>query len=105
MLYVRISLIPDALDQMGMGKSLSVLALILRTLETAHQWSAHPDKTSANVWRAKPRSSATLIVASSDRTYLYLLAVALPTGLTCANSHDQRMVPRTKEVGVIVGRG
>jgi hypothetical protein len=77
MLSVNHSLIWDAIDQMGMGKSLSVLALILRTLETAHQWSAQPDKILSGVWGPKPRSRATLIVASSDRTYLvfrYILA-------------------------------
>ena len=57
--------------QMGMGKSLSVLALILRTLETAHSWSSQPEKTSSESWRPRPRSSATLVVASSDRTLLF----------------------------------
>jgi SWI/SNF-related matrix-associated actin-dependent regulator of chromatin subfamily A3 len=55
---------------MGMGKSLSVLALILRTLEAAHQWSVKPESNSAQHWRSKPQSSATLIVASSDRKYM-----------------------------------
>ncbi|KAF1915503.1 hypothetical protein BDU57DRAFT_577216 [Ampelomyces quisqualis] len=51
---------------MGMGKSLSVLALILHTLEAAHQWSSKPEVGLTDNWRSKPRCSATLIVASSD---------------------------------------
>ncbi|KAH7386875.1 SNF2 family N-terminal domain-containing protein [Phaeosphaeria sp. MPI-PUGE-AT-0046c] len=53
-------------DEMGMGKSLSVLALILRTLEAAHQWAAKLGASATDGWTSKPRSSATLIVASSD---------------------------------------
>jgi SWI/SNF-related matrix-associated actin-dependent regulator of chromatin subfamily A3 len=58
-------------DEMGMGKTLSILALILRTLESAHKWASDLDddvnafhqaitKTKVN------RSRATLIMASSD---------------------------------------
>jgi SWI/SNF-related matrix-associated actin-dependent regulator of chromatin subfamily A3 len=56
-------------DEMGMGKTLSILALILRTLETAHSWSLeHRDVLSIHTQRitARRRSRATLIVASSD---------------------------------------
>jgi SWI/SNF-related matrix-associated actin-dependent regulator of chromatin subfamily A3 len=58
-------------DEMGMGKSLSVLALILRTLGAAHEWSVNTgDKASRNTQALTSRSysSGTLIVASSDRT-------------------------------------
>ncbi|KAL5121670.1 hypothetical protein ACEQ8H_000356 [Pleosporales sp. CAS-2024a] len=53
-------------DEMGMGKTLSVLALILRTLSAAQQWSSQLDGQTSSSWQAKPRSRATLIVASSD---------------------------------------
>jgi SWI/SNF-related matrix-associated actin-dependent regulator of chromatin subfamily A3 len=53
-------------DEMGMGKSLSVLALILRTLVSAHHWSITSDRSSSSSWQSRTRSSATLIVASSD---------------------------------------
>jgi SNF2 family DNA or RNA helicase len=58
-------------DEMGMGKSLSILALILRTLDFAHEWATQvnvPENGLSEVWRSVRRSGATLIVASSDRT-------------------------------------
>jgi hypothetical protein len=57
---------------MGMGKTLSILALIIRTLESAHEWAntnsteadmAHDIHTNPTV----ERSRGTLIIASSDR--------------------------------------
>lgn len=57
-------------DEMGMGKTLSVLALILRTLDTAHSWAANVDAASQSEQRdlrTRMRSGATLVVASSDR--------------------------------------
>ncbi|KAJ4988673.1 DNA repair and recombination protein rad5c [Stagonosporopsis vannaccii] len=56
-------------DEMGMGKSLSMLALILRTLEAAHMWASNAETLSQSAhraWGMKVRSKATLIVASSD---------------------------------------
>ncbi|KAF2261163.1 hypothetical protein CC78DRAFT_471061 [Lojkania enalia] len=59
-------------DEMGMGKTLSILALILRTLKSAHKWALGIEDT-LNATReiltkSKPeyRSRATLILASSD---------------------------------------
>ncbi|CAN9436614.1 unnamed protein product [Alternaria alternata] len=56
-------------DEMGMGKTLSVLALIMRTLHAAHDWASQ-DETSEDGMSQTPRcnrrSRATLIVASSD---------------------------------------
>jgi SWI/SNF-related matrix-associated actin-dependent regulator of chromatin subfamily A3 len=63
-------------DEMGMGKTLSILALILRTLDAAHLWAASvdaPDEQEAlGQWRHRQRSAATLIVASSDRMFTLL---------------------------------
>lgn len=57
-------------DEMGMGKTLSILALVIRTLNVAHSW-ATPNETSegetSQTPRCNRRSRATLIVASSDR--------------------------------------
>ncbi|KAF3053370.1 hypothetical protein E8E11_011721 [Didymella keratinophila] len=53
-------------DEMGMGKTLSVLALILRTLEMAHSWAIEPSPTGQYDAYARVRSRATLVVASSD---------------------------------------
>lgn len=56
-------------DEMGMGKSLSMLALILRTIEAAHAWASSANSSSQSArstWGMKFRSKATLIVASSD---------------------------------------
>lgn len=57
-------------DEMGMGKSLSMLALIIRTLDSAFAWAIKANSSSQGVqgtWALKGRSKATLIVASSDR--------------------------------------
>jgi len=57
-------------DEMGMGKTLCILALILRSLEAAHEWSSTPITTTQDETtekKMKPRTRATLVVASSDR--------------------------------------
>ncbi|KAF1361981.1 hypothetical protein EJ07DRAFT_109297 [Lizonia empirigonia] len=56
-------------DEMGMGKSLSMLALILRTLDMAHAWAVRTTTDAQGAqesWKLKGRCKATLIVASSD---------------------------------------
>lgn len=62
-------------DEMGMGKTLSVLALVLRTLNDAHGWESRPS-IGASISHGinangKPltKTRATLIIASSDRKY------------------------------------
>ena len=63
-------------DEMGMGKTLSILALIIRTLNAAHSWKIQneiPDVGSSQVARCKHHSGATLIVASSDRKLIIAL--------------------------------
>jgi SWI/SNF-related matrix-associated actin-dependent regulator of chromatin subfamily A3 len=63
-------------DEMGMGKSLSILALILRTLDAAHSWAASVDRPDNGEFSGRcghrRRSGATMIVASSDRMCLVL---------------------------------
>ena len=56
-------------DDMGMGKTLSILALVLRTLNAAHDWAIRVDVNGATseMRGERRRSAATLIVASSDR--------------------------------------
>jgi SWI/SNF-related matrix-associated actin-dependent regulator of chromatin subfamily A3 len=67
-------------DEMGMGKSLSMLALVVRTLNAAHSWAVQNDTVigeTSQMPRCKNRSGATLIVASSDRkcnNYVYITA-------------------------------
>ena len=54
-------------DEMGMGKSLAVLALVIRTLDRAREWAAghrhdeHPHST------AHAYSHSTLVVVPSAR--------------------------------------
>lgn len=77
-------------DEMGMGKSLSILALILRTLDAAHLWATQSDTSeTGEEWNRKTgtRSRATLIVASSDRTLPITLSSAYNSQKT--HSHDQ----------------
>jgi SWI/SNF-related matrix-associated actin-dependent regulator of chromatin subfamily A3 len=56
-------------DEMGMGKTLSILALTLQTLDAAHNWVTEIGETARAAHHelsVLPRSRATLIVASSD---------------------------------------
>jgi len=72
-------------DEMGMGKTLSILALVLRTLSAAHDWAIRVDDlngTTSDIRRDRRRSAATLIVASSDREYTILVIQASALGLT-----------------------
>lgn len=54
-------------DDMGMGKTLSTLALITETLEEAREWF----RGSSNISR-KPRSKATLIIVPSTRKITFI---------------------------------
>ncbi|KAF2446332.1 hypothetical protein P171DRAFT_442729 [Karstenula rhodostoma CBS 690.94] len=56
-------------DEMGMGKSLSILALMLRTLGDGHKWASEHDgmlNNGSNHYKPRRRSRATLVIASSD---------------------------------------
>ncbi|KIW77958.1 hypothetical protein Z517_07791 [Fonsecaea pedrosoi CBS 271.37] len=53
-------------DEMGMGKTYSILALIVRTLEEARKWSNDPDvHTAEEIIPTKILSRATLVVVPS----------------------------------------
>jgi SWI/SNF-related matrix-associated actin-dependent regulator of chromatin subfamily A3 len=53
-------------DEMGMGKSLSILSLITKTLDDAHSWAENQSVSlSNNVSAIKRPSPATLVVVSS----------------------------------------
>jgi SNF2 family DNA or RNA helicase len=54
-------------DEMGMGKSLSILALIVHTLEDGETW-AHDQRNSDDTNKTLQYSRATLVVVSSART-------------------------------------
>ena len=51
-------------DEMGMGKSLSTLALIMETSSVSEAWSKE-----SSLLPQKQRSQATLIIVPSTRTY------------------------------------
>ncbi|KAI8940926.1 hypothetical protein NX059_002181 [Plenodomus lindquistii] len=55
-------------DEMGMGKSLSILALVLRTLDVAQTWASCSQALDENRdhWKQERRARATLIVAPSE---------------------------------------
>ena len=53
-------------DEMGMGKSLSILSLIIRTLSEAEQWAASQRSIDEDLHPRK-YSRATLIIVSSAR--------------------------------------
>jgi SWI/SNF-related matrix-associated actin-dependent regulator of chromatin subfamily A3 len=80
-------------DEMGMGKSLSILALILRTLDDAHSWAtraeASADEEVSGLWRHRRRLGATLIVASSDRMCSFIYSMPYKRSLhSRLYSHD-----------------
>ncbi|OCL04222.1 hypothetical protein AOQ84DRAFT_346502 [Glonium stellatum] len=53
-------------DEMGMGKSLSILSLVTKTLEDAHNWAANRSASSTDGINSEKRlSRATLVVVSS----------------------------------------
>ena len=53
-------------DEMGMGKSLSILSLITQTLEDAHNWASNQSAPlSSDISAIKRPSRATLVVVSS----------------------------------------
>jgi SNF2 family DNA or RNA helicase len=52
-------------DEMGMGKTLSILSLILNTLGAGHEWSNSEPSSADPTAGTKLRSRGTLIVASS----------------------------------------
>ena len=61
-------------DEMGMGKSLSILSLITKTLEDAHNWAANRSASSTDgISSAKRVFRATLVVVSSARKFLRTL--------------------------------
>lgn len=54
-------------DEMGMGKSLSMLALVTKTLKDGNDWVRHQRETAESPNAPKP-SRSTLVVVSSART-------------------------------------
>lgn len=55
-------------DEMGMGKSLSILSLLTKTLHEAGEWATSQRLNDTNA-SSKKYSRATLIVVSSAREY------------------------------------
>jgi len=54
-------------DEMGMGKSLSMLALITKTLESADLWAHGQNKDISESQTTQKRSRATLVIVPSAR--------------------------------------
>lgn len=52
-------------DEMGMGKSLSILSLVIRTLDTARDWALSQIEDDALGAQSSQCSRATLIIVSS----------------------------------------
>jgi SWI/SNF-related matrix-associated actin-dependent regulator of chromatin subfamily A3 len=53
---------------MGMGKTLSILALVTKTLENAHKWASSNNADEADtLLPAKKRTAATLVIVPSAR--------------------------------------
>ena len=53
-------------DEMGMGKSLSILALVTKTIKDAEKWAAGANQESQEEFRAASKSTrATLVLVPS----------------------------------------
>lgn len=57
-------------DEMGMGKSLSILSLIIETLEDGQRW-AETQRLVEEPRHVKAHTPSTLIVVSSAREYIF----------------------------------
>lgn len=57
---------------MGMGKTLSILALIVKTLDIATEW-AQKQESSATVEEETQRSRSTLVIVPSARLLILTL--------------------------------
>jgi SWI/SNF-related matrix-associated actin-dependent regulator of chromatin subfamily A3 len=57
---------------MGMGKTLSILALVTKTLERAHKWASTSTEDEVDsLLPMKKRAAATLVVVPSARKSYY----------------------------------
>lgn len=56
-------------DEMGMGKSLSILSLVMRTLDVAQQWASSQPQEEEFSEIPRQCSRATLIIVSSARQF------------------------------------
>jgi hypothetical protein len=54
-------------DEMGMGKTLSILALLLKTLDNARQWALDKKDSEFTQTRIQSHSRATLVIVPSGR--------------------------------------
>lgn len=55
-------------DEMGMGKTLSILALVTKTMDKAHAWvNTQPMEETETVGPTKKRVAATLVIVPSAR--------------------------------------
>lgn len=96
-------------DEMGMGKSLSILSLVIKTLQTAHEWAEKAQMSEGSTPKSQDKySRATLIVVSSARKLQFSchLSSAIQNSkgpreirlLTDFLSLDQRVVRRNRKV-------
>jgi SNF2 family DNA or RNA helicase len=53
-------------DEMGMGKTLSILALIIKTVESAHEWAEKGRQEEMIQSRIQQHAHSTLVVAPSE---------------------------------------
>lgn len=93
-------------DEMGMGKSLSILSLVMKTLETARDWAlSQAQSEDPPVAEQNRRSGATLIIVSSACEF-WRMPFAMLKLMGPVLSVDQRMVctDRTVSSKGITGR-
>ena len=57
-------------DEMGMGKSLCLLALVLDTLEDGRKWAEESERGDHFGSRVSKHSHSTLVIVPSERQYI-----------------------------------
>jgi hypothetical protein len=88
-------------DEMGMGKSLSILALIVKTLDDGKGWVQQQDN-SISVAEPIKRSRATLVIVPSARLLFSFWNQIRDIWLTQLNSPCIQLDKRSRKVGLYV---
>lgn len=88
---------------MGMGKSLSILALAMRTLDDGEEWAQQQNDGAEGKGPLK-YSRSTLVVAPSARTPPSFSIPQGTLGLTCQLSPHQQLDGRNQKVGALASQ-
>ncbi|KAI9157912.1 DNA repair protein RAD5B [Paramyrothecium foliicola] len=95
-------------DEMGMGKTLSMLALILKTIEDGHTWAENENAEDLMHEKIQQHAHSTLIVCPSAwliNEWMNEIQLHLGNAVTCIKYHGtgrQRNVTKLCEVDIVL---